>query len=374
MRLTLPDGWPGVVGIGVLVIGVAVVHSKPAVIPAGGFLGTEFYYADERGPDVSMSTTDARASHTRAEAAITALGREAYESTYNLTIVGLFETDAAAIGAGAALDVPAQAATLVIGPMLIVMGLEWDPEAAPDPRITQLQQDGDVYVEGDRYGEGSIVLDLACTAGSDESAAAIATTLGDYGSMLYYSYARPPWIGEPLTEDEALARSTYRRWTEEYSATISDDPWLAEYGRRFLSASSDGERELLQAELLEHFAERRPVALDALDGDAHPGVMAIVAAAPTEADPDAAYTWGWELGRLMGPLETAGGEEPPTWYEQRHAGSIGSARAAGREVAIGWATFNRFALGVTGLLAYLDDQGCGDVLIRLSDFDDVRGD
>jgi hypothetical protein len=371
MRHTLPDGWPGLVGIAVIVGGVALLHSRPAVVPAGGFLGSDFSYADERGPHISMTTAGAYAGHLETESMIAGLGREAYEGRYNLTIVGLFESHEAAREAGGAVEVPTGAGVLVIGPMVIVIGLEADPEGPPDPRVAQLGQHGDVFVEGDRYGEGSIVIDLECTAESDEAAARLATAIGDYGSMLSYSYVRPPWVGEPLTDDEALARATYRRWTEEYSTSMQDDPWLAEYGRRYLAATSDGERAALQEELMTHVAESRP---QRLDGDVHPGVMALVASAPREADPDAAYAWGWQLGRLMGPLQSTRGEEPPTWYEQRQAGSIGSVRAVGRQVEVGWAVFNRFALGMTGLLSYLDAQACDDVRIRLSDFDDVRGD
>ena len=60
-------------------------------------------------------------------------------------------------------------------PILILMPIEHDPESPPDSRIAQLSGLGArVLVEGDRFGEGSIVVDLSCTAASEEDAADIA--------------------------------------------------------------------------------------------------------------------------------------------------------------------------------------------------------
>lgn len=254
----------------------------------------------------------------------------------------------------------------------MVAGLETDPEGPPDPRIVDLRQQGaDVFVEGDRYGEGAIALAIACTTPSDNAAREIASVIGDYAAVLSYSYVRPPWVGEPLTPEESLARATYPRWTEEYAGLVRNDPWLVGYGQHLLGAGPEEARAAIQAELVEHVAELRPAWLD---GEVHPGVMALVAASPKEADPDAAYAWGWELGRLMGLLASIDGESSPSWFDQRHAAIIGSVRAAGSRVEVGSVTFIRFALGISGLLAYLGEHDCIDVVVRLTAWDDVRGD
>lgn len=372
MRLTIPDGWPGLVGIVVLVVGIGVLQSVRPSGPVGGYGEADFYFTDGREPDIPISTVDAAETFVQADAVFSAIGRDTYEESWQLTIVGMFETSEAARAAAEGVDVPEGAAILVQGPMVLVTGLETDPEGPPDPRIAELRQQGAaVFVEGDRYGEGAIVVDLACAAPSDGVARELASAIDDYAAALSYSYVRPPWVGEPLTPDESLARATYRRWTEEFGKLVRNDPWLVGYGQRLIGAGSEEGRAAVQAELLGHLAELKP---EWLDGDVHPGVMALIAANPTEPDPDAAYAWGWELGRLMGPLESVDGESAPTWFDQRHSAIIGSVRAADNRVEIGSATFNRFALGMSGLLAYLDENGCTDVVVRLTDWDDVRGD
>ena len=73
----------------------------------------------------------------------------------------------------------------------------------------------------------------------------------------------------------------------------------------------------------------------------------------------------------MGPLPHSSGGQP-SWLDQRQAAYMAGTRAVDDRVEIGWVTFNRFELGFTGLLAYLDQQGCEDVRVRLTDYDDVR--
>jgi hypothetical protein len=80
------------------------------------------------------------------------------------------------------------------------------------------------------------------------------------------------------------------------------------------------------------------------------------------------------LGRFVGPLPRTDPDAPPTWFEQRSSGGIGSVQAVGTEVRVAWLTFNRFALGFHQFLAHLEERGCGDVRVRLTDFDEVRGD
>jgi hypothetical protein len=189
--------------------------------------------------------------------------------------------------------------------------------------------------------------------------------------MLSYAFARPPWVGPPLTEDEALARSTSRRWMQGYAARLAGAPWLAEYGQRIAAAGSDAERAALLTELESRVRELAP---ESLGDDAHAGVAAFIAGQPTGRDIDATYVWGRAMGRLAGPVDAADPEAGPTWYEQRHLAQIGSVRTAGLDVELGWITFNRVALGLPALLDHLDEAGCADLRVALTDFDEVRGD
>lgn len=372
VRDRIPDGWPGLVAIVVLVAGTAIVHGRPAATEPGGYLGGEFLWADERGPDLAVTTEGAEASAAAVDAALTTLGPDALEQRYVATIVASFPSQAEASEAAQRVEVPTDAVVLQQGPLVIVTPLEHDPEGPADPRIAQLADlGGTVLVEGDRYGEGAMVADLACEASSAEHAAAIGTELGDFGAQLSYAYARPPWVGPPLTDDETLARSTYRRWATTIADSVAGDPVFAELGQRYLDATSAAERAALTDELARRVREGGD---DVLASDVHAGVAALLAAAPRDVDPDASTAWGLGLGRFLGPLPRSDPEAPPTWFEQRWGALVGSVQSAGTEVRIGWMMFNRFALGFHQLLAYLEDRGCADVRVRLTDFDEVRGD
>ena len=366
-----PSGWPGIVGIVVLLGGLFVVHRVPAVTPAGGFL-QDFLYADPAGPQAAIPATGAAENAAAADAAFVALGEQAYGEVYWSTVVATFGTEEEAAVAASEVDLPAGAVALRQGPMLVVTPLEHEPEGLPDPLIAVLEGLGaDVLVEGDRYGEGTIVVDLTCSASSDEDAAELAEEIGDYGSLLYYSYARPPWVSPPLTDDEELARSTYRRWSSALADALVADGTLAEYGEAFLAASTDQERARLMAELEEHVTAVR---MEGLEGEVHPGVAALLAATPTGTDSQATMTWGLQLGRFMGLLVPDLPDEAPSWFDQRVAASIGGVQATRSSVNIGWTTFNRFAIGMPALLDHLAARGCTDIRVGLTDFDDVRGD
>lgn len=153
---------------------------------------------------------------------------------------------------------------------------------------------------------------------------------------------------------------------------MSVDGALAEYANRFLAATSPEERERLMAEMGEHIADQQLGGLD--EEEAHPGVVALLAASPTGGDSDETTEWGLEIGRFMGPLLPEDPEREPTWFEQREGASIGAVQAVGSTVKLGWTSFNRIAIGLPALIAYLGEQGCDDVQVRLTDFDDVRGD
>jgi hypothetical protein len=371
-----PNGWPGLVAIALLIGGMAVLHGGRAGGGvgsggelAGGYL-QDFMTADAAGPSIPLPAGVAGPARQAVETLFASFDEATYDRS-GVTVVGLFPTDATA-SAAAALDLPAGAAAVTLGRLLLVAGLVGHPGDRPDPAVAALRGlGGDVLVEGDRLGEGTIVVDVACTAPSSEAAASLASALGDYASMYSYTFVRPPWVGPPLTDDEALARSTSRRWTQGYAARVAGAPWLAEYGQRIAAAGSDAERAALLAELETRVRELAP---ESLGQDAHAGMAALIAGQPTGRDIDATYAWGRAMGRLAGPVDAADPEAGPTWYEQRHLAQIGSVRTAGLDVELGWITFNRVALGLPALLDHLDETGCTDLRVALTDFDEVRGD
>lgn len=373
MRPSIPEGWPGLVGIVVLVAGILAVHARPSLTPlggsaaaAGGYL-QEFAWASLEGPAAPLDVAGAPATYAAVDAFYDDLGADAYAER-RVAMVATFASAGDAAAAAEALDLPRAAASFVQDRMLLVTGLRSVIELAPPA------EDGVagplVLVEGDRGGEGSIVLDLTCRAASNEAAGVIAAALGDYAAVPYYAYLRPPWVGHEPTTEEAIARATYRSWMQTFAQSLRDDPYLAAWADRLMAAGSEAERRRLNDELAEYVRERR----HDLGADAHPGVAALLAASPDGSEPDDYKVWGLELGDLMGQLPGADRTTEPTWYEQRHTAQIGSVQAAGDTVRLGWVTFNAFALGASGLLSYLDARGCTDARITLSDFDDVRGD
>ena len=81
MRPTLPDGWPGLVGIAVLVGGSALAVGTPRLSEVGGFPSTDvFFFTDERGPDLGLAVAGVRALNQEADAAAVALGEDGYPS------------------------------------------------------------------------------------------------------------------------------------------------------------------------------------------------------------------------------------------------------------------------------------------------------
>ncbi len=366
MRRILPDGWPGLVGIAVLVGGSALAVGTPRVSEVGGFASSDFFFTDERGPDLGLAVAGVGALNTEADAAAVALGDDGYAER-SLTLIGTFDTNAHARRAADSLALEAPARVLILDRVLIAYQLVPDPEDDPIPAATQLADLGaDVLVQGDRFGDGQVVVDVSCRAADHDAAAVIAAPLADY--PVAYPFARPPWVGPPLTEDEALARSTYRRWAARFADAFANDPWMREYADRILAADSEAEYAALNAELQAHMRELQG---GGIEGDVHPEVAALLASAPSGTDPAAYTEWQLELGGLMGPLATSGGRQP-SWLDQREAAYLAGTRAVDDRVEIGWVIFNRFELGFTGLLAYLDQQGCVDVRVRLTDYDDVR--
>lgn len=368
MRRILPDGWPGLVGIAILVGGTAFAVGTPRLSAVGPLPGVEFFFTDERGPDLILDVSDARAMNSEADAAAVALGEEGYGER-SLTLVATFGTNADARRAAASVSLEAPARFLIVDRILVAYLLVPDPDDEPVPLAAELSALGaELLLQGHRFGEGQVVADVTCRATTHDAAAAIALQLAEYPTT--NPAARPPWVGPPLTKDELLARSTYRRWAESLAVDLSNDPWMTDYARRWMAAESQTEYGALSAELESHM---RQLQARAIERDFHPEMVALLTSTPSSSDPTAYAEWQRALSRLMGPVATSSGAEP-TWLDQRQAAFMAGARAVDDRVEIGWVSFNRFELGFTGLLAHLEEQGCGDVRVRLTDYDDVRMD
>jgi len=69
-----------------------------------------------------------------------------------------------------------------------------------------------------------------------------------------------------------------------------------------------------------------------------------------------------------------GGHRGADPRHRRRRGFFSSVQASGTRLEVGFAVFNRFALGALGTLAWLDAEGCTDLRVRLTDYDEVHGD
>ena len=99
MRPTLPDGWPGLVGIAVLVGGSALALGTPRLSEVGGFPSADAsFFTDERGPDLGLAIAGVSALNQEADAAAVALGDDGFAER-SLSIVGTFDTNADAVRA-----------------------------------------------------------------------------------------------------------------------------------------------------------------------------------------------------------------------------------------------------------------------------------
>lgn len=196
MRRRLPDGWPGLVGIAILLGGSALAVGTPRLSSIGGPMVGDSAFANVDGPRPCPGHSGVATDNGETDAAAVALGEDGYAER-SLTLVGIFDSNADARRAAAAVALEAPARTLIVDRILVAHHLVPDPEDDPVPLTAELADLGaDVLVQGDRFGEGQIVVDLQCRAGSHDAAAAIATALMDYG--LGIPGMRPPWVGPPM--------------------------------------------------------------------------------------------------------------------------------------------------------------------------------
>ncbi len=181
--------------------------------------------------------------------------------------------------------------------------------------------------------------------------------------------ATPPWIAEPSTA-QASARAAVRRF-QASMASAAEDPVAIDLIRRLATAASD-ERQRLTDELTDHLRQR----MNQLPpGDVAPEVLALLQAEPSVTDRTGHVAWLHRLGALLGQLPLA---VDAVWPKPDVVGPLpqsGSVHVAsdGR-LEVGWLGLVRTSTGLPLLLAWLSEKDCGDVRIRLVDFDNVRGD
>lgn len=333
----------------------------------GGFLGSQFLWA-ESGPTSTFGEVDAEAI---ADAAALPPGASGIgDALHPVTVVGRFETPAQA--EAAANELSGEGQVSLMGPIVAVTKDVEDPDGVLPSKASLASRGASVLVEGDRAGEGTIAVDLSCTAPDEAVAADLRTQLADYGSLYHYLWARPPWIDPPPTPAEALARSTFRRWVTAQAEAIQSDPRFLELAHEWAAAMQSGDQAraaTARARLDEHVASIVAEPSEPLD----PETLAMLVNIPA-GTPEESYRWGAELGERMGQLRLAEGASSPRAApgEDRFS-AILTTRSDGRVVDVGYVVFTRFVSGFASLVSWLDRNGCTDLRFGLVDFDLVRG-
>jgi hypothetical protein len=361
------DGWPGIVGLVVLVAGIAFLHGEPHVTEVGGFLQGEFQYTTDVEPDLPIDAEDAGTIQVEAEAALRTMAGVAGAASV-VTVVGTFETAEQAALALEDLDLGAGEARLRWGQLAIVMSPHVEGGRTHSLVSAMGTLTDHVVTEGDQFNEDAIVVDLRCEASDRRTAAALADAIAEYAVVP--TLARPPWIGPALTDDERLARSTFARWNRAWVDAVQGDWSIITYAQRLTEAGSAAERAAVQAELVQRIAAQPP---SVLAGPNHDDVIAWLTRDLAEREVTDRPARDAELARLMGPIEAAD-LEAPTWHDRRFGATIGSVQAADRRLRIGWLMFDRFAAGLPAFVDHLGAAGCAAVRIGLHRFNDVRGD
>ncbi len=287
-----------------------------------------------------------------------------------MTVVGTFERGADADEAAIALA--GQGRIAVLGPIVAVSMDVADPDGALPAKDLLSARGASVLLEGDRAGEGSIVVDVSCTTQDAARASDLGTQLADYASLYHYLFARPPWIAPALTDEEALARSTFRRWLNAQTQAIQTDQRFLELANDWADAIQSGDR--ARAEAARIVLDQHVAAIAANAPEPSPPVdpetLALIVRRPT-GTPEESYRWGAEIGARMGqlPILDDGAANPrPAAEDYRFTATL-TTRTDGRSLDIGYAIFPRFVSGFASLVAWLERNGCGDLRFRLVDPD-----
>ena len=268
-------------------------------------------------------------------------------------------------------------AVYTIGPLLVVTGLESDAFATDvDPPLHPLAHllaavGADVRLEGDRFGEGSIVADISCRIANPATSAALVDEIGD-AIVTGQLNTRPPWIGQPITADEALARATFRRWVEGFWAG-ANDPRFLEFAQRYANASSNEDREIALREFEQYMIQQ---GLAHIEGELDPAVIALIVDQPDSTDTAARDAWKRDISGRMGPVPVQPSEfgDRPSAADYNQMVWTGGARLNGDRLELGWLSFGRFSAAMPKFAAYLEERGCDDLRLGTVDFDAVRGD
>ena len=274
---------------------------------------------------------------------------------------------------------PADAARAVwtMDTMLFVTGLKsdrmFDEYPAPPLPLAQLlrRAGATVLLEGDRYGEGSIVTDLSCQPPDDATARQLDEELGD--AILVAGYQGiPPWVKRPSPE-QALARATVRRW-QDASYRAMEDPRVSSIITDMVGASIE-EQQRLSLEMQRILMERGPGYIDGpVDAEVLQLLLGKSGAIPSIGETDVRDE---AIGRLIGAyglVEREGGYRFPSADDYATLAYGASSRVEGGRLEIGYLVPVRFSAAGIQLLAYLTDAGCGDLRLRLLDYDDIRVD
>lgn len=263
-----------------------------------------------------------------------------------------------------------------IGSIVFVTGLRSETnDGSAEPPLHPIAHllaaaDGEVVVEGDRAGEGSIVTDLSCAPADVGQVGLLLDEIGD--TMITGRYmATPPWVARP-TAAQAAARAEIRRFQAVGMVAMSD-PAVRDLINRMGSATAT-ERIAMIDQLQ---IEVRRATEAAAQGTIDPEILALVLAEPSGTDAGVFGAWLRQIGGLIGQLpldvSAAGRLYPaPDDYGPEPWGA--AVRFLGDRLEIGEIGFVRTSTGLPLLLAYLDEHGCGNVRYRLVDFDTVRGD
>lgn len=269
-------------------------------------------------------------------------------------------------------------AVYTIGPVLVVTGLKSETarevEAGTSLPIHPLAHllaaaGGDVLLEGDRSGEGSIVADVSCQPADSASGMALLDEVGDALLTAGQFSTRPPWIGPPPTAREALARATYRRYLQGTTAAMGDRH-LQELARRIADAPEEDHAAAI-AEFGDYVRKR---GVELMNGEVDPEVLALILDTPALSDSASLQAWARTLGEVMGrlPVESGPAGEQPAPDDHARLLISGTMRLQGGRLEMGWLTFGRMAAGLPSLAGYLTAEGCQDIRIGLVDLDAVR--
>ncbi len=243
----------------------------------------------------------------------------------------------------------------------------YPPPSMPIERLL-LKAGATVLLEGDRFGEGGTVFDASCRPPDTVTGNRLADEIGDAIRSIQY-YAIPPWVEAP-TAEQALARATVRRWRDASMRAMSD-PRVEPLLRRMIGASPDDMRQLGEemAQIL------REVGPELLDGPVDAEVLALLAAGSEMLpEPSVLAARTAQIGTHLGAYslrELEQGYRFPRLDDYATLVSIGETRFQGDRLEMGLLSPVRFSVAGVQLLAYLDEAGCTDLRIRLTDADEV---